>query len=212
MKVEWLDVARASPVDVAASAAVSICAAVVLLAVARSFVEARTAGPVARRRRSVVETGTMLLFLLAVWLLVRLRLGVVPVSSPFLRGALALVGVGPVVVGCVVNLAGRRHLGRNWANQVTVYRDQSMVTSGVFGYVRHPLYASLIWMFLGAALVYRNWAVLLATVFVFLPAMHYRAAQEEELLEQRFPRYAAYRRHVGRFFPRSVRGYDDDRE
>ncbi len=107
-----------------------------------------------------------------------------------------------MVAGAVVNVAGRVSLGRNWADQVTEYRDQSLVQQGAYALVRHPLYASLTWMFVGAALVYRNAVLLGATVLVFVPAMVLRARQEERLLEKRFPEYDGYRRRVGMLLPR----------
>jgi protein-S-isoprenylcysteine O-methyltransferase Ste14 len=74
--------------------------------------------------------------------------------------------------------------------------------TGMFRLVRHPLYASLIWMFLGASLAYLNWVALSITLLIFLPAMAWRASQEEQLLAQSFPAYAAYRRRTGMFFPK----------
>ncbi|NUP99937.1 MAG: isoprenylcysteine carboxylmethyltransferase family protein [Armatimonadetes bacterium] len=181
---------------------ISFCVALVLLAVAVNFARAERSGEVAQRRRSPVATGTMLLFLLAFYLLLHHRVGVVPVQSLPLLLLLTVVGLTLVLVGTAVNLLGRLALGGNWANQVTVYRQQTLVTRGVFRLVRHPLYASLLWMFYGAALVYHNLAALLAVTLVFWPMMRLRAAQEEALLRQRFPEYAAYCRRVGRFWPR----------
>jgi protein-S-isoprenylcysteine O-methyltransferase Ste14 len=201
----WPDMLLGPSADVltlVVSAVVGLSAALVLVAVVANFAESGRAGTVERRTRSVVATGTMLAFFAAVFVCVRARLGVLPTESRLARTAFAIVGLLPVVVGCAVNLAGRIQLGANWANQVTVYRAQTLVTTGVFGWVRHPLYASLIWMSLGASIAYRNWAALALTLAVFVPAMHYRAGQEEALLEQRFPDYRLYRARVGRFFPR----------
>jgi protein-S-isoprenylcysteine O-methyltransferase Ste14 len=119
-----------------------------------------------------------------------------------------LVGTIAVVVGATVNVLGRHSLGRNWANQVTVYESQTLVTSGIFGWLRHPLYASLIWMFVGAALAYHNAAAMAAALLLFVPAMYYRSGQEEHLLSERFPEYAAYRARTGRFFPCRRKGVD----
>jgi protein-S-isoprenylcysteine O-methyltransferase Ste14 len=204
----------ATPIEaivLAARLVVPLCAAVVLAAVAFNFLEAQEAGPVTRRKKSPVETGTMLAFFAVVYLLIRFGVGAVRVASDPVRVVVSVVGAAGVMIGCAVNIGGRVALGANWANQVTVYRAQTMVTRGVFGYVRHPLYASLIWMSVGASLVYANWAALVATLAVFMPAMTFRARQEEVLLEQRFAAYPTYCRRVSRFFPRSLRGYRDDR-
>ncbi len=101
-----------------------------------------------------------------------------------------------------VRVSGRLRLGHNWADQVTVYREQTLVQTGVYGLVRHPLYASLIWMFVGGSLIFRNLAALAATLAVFVPAMAIRARQEEALLAMRFPEHEAYRRRVGMLWPR----------
>ncbi len=196
---------------VASRLVVPVCAAVVLVAVALNFLKARDAGPVDRVTRSPVATVTMLLFLAVAWAIVRFRVGVLPLASGPLAAGLSVAGAGAVIAGAIVNVLGRLELGGNWADQVTVYRTQTLVTRGVFRYVRHPLYASLIWMFCGAAFAHHNWAALAATLAVFVPAMHYRAGQEERLLEERFPGYARYRSAVPRFFPRSWRRWSDDR-
>jgi len=181
---------------------VVLCTAAVLAAVAWNFLRARFSGQVAEQQRSPVATGTMLLFTFGVYWLLSRHIGDLP--RPGLAVDIPLVSLGLVlmVMGCAVNLLGRLRLGRNWANQVTVYEDQTLVTGGVFGVVRHPLYASLIWMFYGAGLIYLNYAALLATTFVFVPAMYYRAKQEETLLAAQFTEYEAYRRKVGMFFPK----------
>lgn len=184
---------------------VVLCTAAVLAAVAWNFLCARFSGQVAERRRSPVATGTMLLFTFGVYWLISRRIGALPRPEPTIDVPLVYLGLALMMVGCIVNLLGRLHLGRNWANQVTVYEDQTLVTGGVFGVVRHPLYASLIWMFVGASLVYLNYAALLATVCIFIPAMYYRAKQEETLLAAQFPEYEAYRKRVGMFFPKLMK-------
>jgi protein-S-isoprenylcysteine O-methyltransferase Ste14 len=123
-----------------------------------------------------------------------------PLAQGPTRTIMVVAGLGLVVLGCCVNIAGRLQLGRNWANQVTIYQDQRLVTSGVYRLARHPLYASLIWMFYGASIVYASWAGFLANSLIFLPFMTYRARQEEDLLAREFPDYDEYRRRVGMFF------------
>ena len=102
--------------------------------------------------------------------------------------------------GCAVNILGRVQLGGNWANQATIYQKQKLVTAGVYGWVRHPLYASLIWMFFGASVVYANWFAFVLNSAIFVPFMVYRAGLEEAMLAAEFPDYGDYRRRVGMFF------------
>lgn len=185
----------------AARWAVPICVCIVLLAVALNFALAAGGGPVKWQRRSPIATASMLAIAFGVYLLIHQRIGVLRLP-PSAAAGLAAGGAVLVILGAAVNVMGRIRLGGNWANQVTVYEDQTLVQTGVYGLVRHPLYASLIWMFVGASMVYQNAAALAATLLVFVPAMRYRAAQEEVLLAQQFPEYPDYQRRVGRLFPR----------
>jgi protein-S-isoprenylcysteine O-methyltransferase Ste14 len=190
----------------AASCVIAPCVAIVLAAVLRNFVQARQAGAVRDERKSPVATGSMLGFLFLYYLLIRSRVGTLAIDSMIALIILTVMGLVLVVVGTIVNVIGRQYLGSNWANQVTLYENQSLVRKGVFGIVRHPLYASLIWMFCGASLVYHNLIAFLATIFIFVPAMYWRAKQEEALLAERFPDYAQYRSEVSMFVPRLRKG------
>lgn len=183
---------------------------VIFTAILINFVEAHYAGRVARVRRSPVATFSMILFFVGLYLLIHQRIGVMHLASPALQLSLMTLGGLLFVLGTAVNVLGRLRLGHNWANQATIYTDHTLVTTGVYGIVRHPLYASLIWIFFAAGLVYQNYAALLATAFVFLPAMTYRAHLEEALLVQQFPGYAAYQRRVGMFFPKLIRRSSPD--
>jgi protein-S-isoprenylcysteine O-methyltransferase Ste14 len=183
---------------------VAFCTLSVLTAVFLNFMFARRKGTRAIRteRKSFVETGSMLGFLVAFCFLVKLRFGVVQIPQLYYAGA--TIGLLLLVLGTVINIIGRFELGRNWGNQVLVYEDHTLVTHGIYRIVRHPLYAGLIWMFLGAAMVFQNLAALLATVLVFMPAMYYRAKQEEKALVAQFPSYREYRNATGMFFPISM--------
>lgn len=180
----------------------TLSAAAVLAAVAANFALAARSGQARQVQRSPVATLTMVAFFIGIYELLHLRLGAVSVPWPGAQAFLMLAGMALLVTGAGVNIAGRFNLGRNWADQATVYTEQRLVTTGVYGVVRHPLYASLSWMFLGAGLAYANAAALIASVAVFIPAMYYRAGLEERLLKQVFPEYAAYQGRVGMLFPR----------
>jgi protein-S-isoprenylcysteine O-methyltransferase Ste14 len=185
----------------AAPALVALATATVLAAVALNFMLARPAAAVRSERRSAVATGTMLGFFALLFLLLRFQLGAVRLS-PWLADLLLDAGLGLVLLGAGVNVAGRLTLGGLWGNHVVLYRDHALVCTGVFRWVRHPLYASLIWMAAGAACVFGNPAALAATLGIFLPAMVFRARQEEAALSSLFPGYAAYRRRTGMLVPR----------
>lgn len=181
---------------------VMCCTVAVLGAVVVDFTQFNKRGEVRKEKKSIVETGTMMMFFFLFYLTLRSGVGTLALPSTGLRLALAATGTFAVVAGSIVNIRGRLDLGKNWSNQIRIYTDHSLVTGGVYALVRHPLYASLIWMFTGASLLYRNFLALLATMLVFVPFMHYRARQEERMLEKEFAGYDAYRKQVGMFLPK----------
>ena len=187
------------------SLVIALCVLVVLTAVFVDFMEFHKNDKAKKEKRSIVATGTMLLFFLFFYALLRFDLGRVAINPLSLRVPFIMLGLALVVAGAAVNILGRLALGKNWANHIKIYSDHALVVSGAYGFVRHPLYASLIWMFLGASLVYSNYLAFLANGLVFIPFMYYRAKQEEDLLAKEFKEYKDYQRKVGMFFPEIFR-------
>lgn len=143
----------------------------------------------------------MFAFFLIFYVLIRFKIGELIIDN-ILRTYLILIGLIFVVVGCAINIVGRFNLGTNWANQIKIYNTHKLIRTGVYGLVRHPLYASLMLMFYGACLVYPNYLAFLANTLIFIPFMYYRAKQEEYLLTKTFKEYKQYQKEVGIFFPK----------
>lgn len=180
----------------------------IVIAVGIDFLEYQKRGGVKKEKKSIIETGTMFLFFFLFYSLIRFGFGRLDIQSDGLRIGLMIVGSMLLLIGAIVNVRGRFDLGKNWANQIKVYADHTMIQTGMYRYVRHPLYASIIWMFIGASLIYANYAALLANLCIFIPAMYYRAKQEEKLLAQEFQDYLMYQKHVGMFFPNMMKRYE----
>ena len=80
-------------------------------------------------------------------------------------------------------------------------RGQVVVSTGLYRYVRHPMYAAYIPFILGTALLLGSWyGVLAAPIFVGLLAI--RALKEERLLREKLEGYDIYMAKVKyRFIP-----------
>lgn len=157
---------------------------------------------VAKSDRSFVETGSMTAFFVLYYVVLKARLGVVLVTGPA-RQVTVVVGLVIVVIGAVFNIWGRVVLKSRWANQIKIYEGHSLATTGPYAVVRHPLYASLIWMCVGGAIVYSNPFSLALTFGVFVPMMYVRAKKEDALLLEAFgEQFVQYRASTGMFFPR----------
>lgn len=78
---------------------------------------------------------------------------------------------------------------------IKVEEGQSVVDNGLYGVVRHPMYAVTILLFLMIPLILGSWYALIA--FVFYPAIIViRLKNEEDLLTRELPGYAEYKKKV----------------
>ena len=74
-------------------------------------------------------------------------------------------------------------------------RGHTVVSTGPYQYVRHPLYASGLLLFLGTSLLLGSWYGLLL-VLVMIPGGAVRAVLEERVLREELPGYDAYMAQV----------------
>lgn len=78
---------------------------------------------------------------------------------------------------------------------VKVEEGQTVVDTGLYGIVRHPMYMATILLFLMIPIVLGSWYALIA--FAFYPAIIIvRIKDEEELLTRELPGYAEYKQKV----------------
>lgn len=194
------------PLAIFVDVVVYVCVLLVILAVIADFrAYYRQDRGVEKAAQSWVETGSMTAFFVVYVLAVRFGFLAIQVPQTW-RTVMLVVGLALMVLGAAFNVLGRVYLSSNWANQVRVYEGASLVTSGPFAIVRHPLYASLIWMFVGGALVYANVMALALTLGLFVPMMYVRARLEDAVLGEAFGEdFVAYRRCTGMLLPRPPR-------
>lgn len=125
-----------------------------------------------------------------------------PVPSLFIPGsAIKTLGWLLIIAGSVPFLWG--HLVLGWRTHMPSLRD-TLVTHGLYAYVRHPIYSGGILALVGLALLKPTVTVLIACVLaaVFLVV---QAFLEEIDLLQRLPAYRQYMKEVPRFIPRLQR-------
>lgn len=151
--------------------------------------------------KSIVETFSMSTFFLVCTIVVMLKIGTFNFSNTLLNIFALIV----YVIGVCFNLLGRHYLGNNWGNNVIIYNDHTLITKGVYHVVRHPLYASIIWMIYAVGILYHNYLIIILNSVIFIPFMTYRAKQEEKELMIVFKEYEDYKNKVGMFFPKIIK-------
>lgn len=112
-------------------------------------------------------------------------------------------GIGAVIAlsGLVTTSAGRRALLKNGTNISPLQPAVRLVTDGVFGYTRNPLYVGVSVALCGLALILDLDWILLLIVPSFL-LLHFAVVRREErYLEQKFgDAYRHYKARVPRYF------------
>lgn len=109
-------------------------------------------------------------------------------------------GLGLLGLGGAVMLGSGRTLGRNLSPLPEPLDGAQLVTTGLYGQVRHPIYSGLValgvgWSILRGSPGALGWTAALALLF------HFKSSREETALLARFPQYAAYRERTKRFVP-----------
>ena len=114
---------------------------------------------------------------------------------------LLTLGVIMNIAGVVIAIMARRTLAGNWSSGVVLKENHELITTGLYSYVRHPIYTGILLMALGTALVNGTLASIALFVIV-LAFLTYKAVKEEQLLTQHFPNeYPAYKARVKRIVP-----------
>jgi len=109
---------------------------------------------------------------------------------------LQVVGAIALVVSFVLmSLVFRENSYLSATVRVQEERGQTVITTGPYHYVRHPMYAGGLFMFLGTPLLLGSWYGMLLTL-LFLPALIVRAVLEERTLLRELPGYGAYMTQV----------------
>ena len=113
---------------------------------------------------------------------------------------LTLAGTVLVALGLGFTVWARLHLGRNWSGSVTVKDEHSLVRSGPYRRVRHPIYTGLLLAIAGTALPIGEVRGPVALLLV-LAAFLWKIRVEEQRMSETFPDYVGYRRESAALIP-----------
>ena len=92
-------------------------------------------------------------------------------------------------------------LGPRFSGLVAIQPGHTLVTSGVYGVIRHPSYLGLLISSLGWGLAFRSGVGVLLAVLTLIPVVG-RIRAEEVLLRSQFgAEYDAYRNRTSRLIP-----------
>ena len=95
-------------------------------------------------------------------------------------------------------------LGLNWSPTLEIREKHELITRGIYGVIRHPMYASQWLLVIAQPLLLHNWMAGFLNLVVFIPFYLLRVKAEEQLMIEQFgDQYRAYIQKVGAVFPKT---------
>ena len=113
--------------------------------------------------------------------------------------------LGVLIIAGALFVFWRAHadLGLNWSPSLEIREKHELITRGIYGVIRHPMYASQWLWVIAQPLLLQNWIAGFANLLVFIPFYFLRVKAEERMMLDSFgPQYGEYMKRTGGVFPK----------
>ena len=118
---------------------------------------------------------------------------------PWMRWA----GVGIALFGFALLQWAQNALGKNWSDTPRMMKEQSLITSGPYHFVRHPIYTAFLLILCSTSFISANWLIGLTWIGMTALEVASRIGFEESLMLEYFgDPYREYMKRTGRLLPR----------
>lgn len=115
------------------------------------------------------------------------------------------LGFGLAVMSLLLLVWVQAALGKHWSGSLQLRQEHTLVTTGPYRWVRHPMYSVLMAFMVGSSLTSANLLFAVLTFFSVIVLLR-RVGREEAMMLERFgDEYRSYVRRTGRFLPRLSR-------
>jgi protein-S-isoprenylcysteine O-methyltransferase Ste14 len=127
---------------------------------------------------------------------------VLPGALRLPAGWTAPLGIAVMCTGIYATVVSQRAMGKSWRIGVDPTERTDLVTSGVFGHVRNPIYSAMLLTAVGLLLLVPNLVTVgMLILSVTAVELQVRAVEEPYLARLHGDAYLDYCRSVGRFIP-----------
>ena len=113
--------------------------------------------------------------------------------------------IGVLLSAGALFLFWRAHadLGLNWSPSLEIREKHELITRGIYGVIRHPMYASQWLLSLATPLLLQNWIAGFLNFLVFIPFYLLRVKAEEQMMLDSFGApYQEYLQKTGGVLPK----------
>ena len=117
-------------------------------------------------------------------------------------------GVGTVVLGFILLQWAQNTLGKNWSDRPRMLKEQSLITSGPYQFIRHPIYTAFILILGSSLLISSNGMIGLSWIGMTVVEVASRIDFEESLMLEYFgDGYREYMKKTGRLLPKFIQSF-----
>ena len=128
----------------------------------------------------------------------------IALENPLLL-SLRSMGAGLAVFAYCLTIPNWLGMGKNWSMAIVPKKRSKLITTGMFAYVRHPIYALSILLMVATMIVTLTPAMTLIGI-IHIAMLNMKAMSEEKYLTTvHGQEYTDYCRKTGRFVPRLIR-------
>ncbi|RPJ26845.1 MAG: isoprenylcysteine carboxylmethyltransferase family protein [Chloroflexi bacterium] len=113
--------------------------------------------------------------------------------------------LGVLLLAGAVLVFWRAHadLGLNWSPSLEIREKHELITRGIYGTIRHPMYASQWLWVIAQPLLLQNWIAGFLNLLVFILFYFLRVKAEEQMMLDSFgTEYQEYMKRTGRIVPK----------
>jgi len=114
---------------------------------------------------------------------------------------LTILGAVIALLGGFVLLLALIQLNTNLSPYPSPKSSAILVKTGLYKFVRHPIYTGIILLFTGYAIYISSGFKGIISILVFV-LFYLKSNYEEKRLQNHYAEYAEYRKTTGRFFPK----------
>jgi len=106
-----------------------------------------------------------------------------------------LLGILIIIIAFIIMLVSIKDLGRNLSPFPRPINSSNLVTKGIYRFMRHPMYYSLIFISFGVFITKLSIYYLFLTISLGL-IIKFKIALEEQYLNNKFKKYLLYKNEV----------------
>jgi protein-S-isoprenylcysteine O-methyltransferase Ste14 len=113
-----------------------------------------------------------------------------------------ITGLALTAIGVGISIWARLSLGSNWSGMVTLKNNHELVRTGLYRWIRHPIYSGILVGMVGTAMIrghLRGWI----GIAIVLAAFYFKARREERFLREEFGAgFDEHSQRTGMFLPK----------